>query len=380
MRYIWQHIKIILENYNGELPLALFLKNYYRQYPILGGRDRKLLTAMAYSWYRCSKGIVTRGGETTIEEKVKISLQICNSDAFASLPQTDSISLNETSFSRDLLFPFDIPFSNGITKNEWLQSMQSQPDLFIRIRKDKGKVISLLNEKNIPVNYITDTCIALPNGTKVDEILPAESYVVQDAASQKTGTFFHPKKNGLWYDCCAGAGGKSLLLKDMEPGVRLTVSDKRDSIIHNLQKRFRQYGHVLPVAHITDAGNAAELNKILGNKQFDHIICDAPCSGSGTWARTPEQLYFFDPAVIEKYQALQRQIAINVLHYLKDGGSLIYITCSVFRAENEEIAAEIIKQTGLTIIESQLINGISIKADSMFIAVMGKGLHGDSIF
>ena len=372
MRYIWQHINTIIETYNGSLPLALFLKDYFKRHPILGSRDRKLLSAMAYSWYRCSKG-VNLIGETTIESKLKICMELCN---YKSIPAPPLPAGNETAietpFHLNYLFAYDMALSGGIGKEDWLGSMLLQPELFIRVRKDKGKIISLLNEKEIPLKFISDTCIALPNGTKIEEILPAESYVVQDASSQQTGTFFKPKKNEQWFDCCAGAGGKSLLLKDMEPGVRLTVSDKRESIIHNLQKRFRQYGHILPAAHITDAANKDQFHKTLGNRRFDHIICDAPCSGSGTWARTPEQLYFFKPTALDKYTALQKDIAVNVSHYLKDDGRLIYITCSVFKAENEDVVHTVTKETGLQLVEYQLINGISIKADSMFVAVMKK--------
>ena len=367
MRYILQHIHTITENYKGDVPLSHFLKNYFRQYPILGSRDRKTLSAMAYSWYRCAKGI---GNDVAFHELMAKWLtenKLLNTSLTELL--TDNSSLP---FDLDNLFPYDAELSEGITRQAWLTSMLVQPDLFIRIRKDKGKIISLLNNQQIPFTFITDDCLALPNGAKIDALLPEDTYVVQDASSQQTGTYFTPVKNEAWYDCCAGAGGKSLLLKDIEPGVRLTVSDRRESIIHNLLQRFKQYRHTAPVTHITDVANKEALYEKLGGKQFDHIICDAPCSGSGTWARTPEQLYFFKQESIQEFAALQQKIAINVSGHLKAGGRLIYITCSVFKEENEEVVAEIIKQTGMQIINMQIINGINIKADSMFIAVLKK--------
>ena len=371
MRYIWQHIQAIIEAYKGDLPLAHFLKNYYKQHPILGSRDRKLLSAMGYSWYRCSRGIEGR------EWLNGLMAQWLNAPGqFKNFSLDAWLEEAEIPFDSEALFPFDVLLSGGITRDEWLQSMLVQPDLFIRIRKDKGKLISLLNGQNIPSADITDTCLALPNGAKIDTLLPPDAYVVQDASSQKTGEFFKPHKNEQWYDCCSVAGGKSLLLKDMEPGVRLTVSDKRESIIHNLQQRFRQYRYELPVAHVTDVTNKEQLAKSLGGKQFDNIICDAPCSGSGTWARTPEQLYFFDPCTIDKFSSLQKTIAVNVSCHLKKGGRLIYITCSVFHRENEAVVAEVTKETGMKLIQQQLINGIGIKADSMFVAILSHSRDG----
>lgn len=367
MRYILIHITTIIETYKSELPLAHFLKHYFKQHPILGSRDRKMLSALAYSWYRCSKGLPA---DMKLQVKLQMCLRLCGIEI--ALPFVSEEALGEASFYLNALFPYETDLSAGITKEAWLASMLVQPNLFIRIRKDKGKAISLLNGAKIPFTFITDNCLSLPNGTKIDEILPSDIYVVQDASSQQTGDYFNAHKNELWYDCCSGAGGKSLLLKDAVPGVRLTITDKRESIIYNLQQRFRQYRHELPVAHITDVADRPQLDKALGTKQFDSIICDVPCSGSGTWARTPEQLYFFDSQSIDRFSLLQQTIATNVCSHLKPGGRLLYITCSVFMQENESVVEAVIQQTGLKLIQSQIINGISIGADSMFIAELQK--------
>jgi 16S rRNA (cytosine967-C5)-methyltransferase len=372
MRYIWQHTKAITDTYKGDLPLAHFLKSYFKQYPILGSRDRKMLSAMAYSWYRCSKGI---GSETTFEQATLKCLQLCGAGALWSNTkglQTEPAALPDMPFNVLSIFPHEAELSAGIARKEWLESMLVQPDLFIRLRKNNDSCLRLLTEKQMPFTVLPGNCIALPNGTKIDEILPPDSYVVQDASSQQTGTFFKPNPGDHWYDCCSGAGGKSLLLKDMEPTVALTISDARASIIHNLQQRFKLYGHKPPATYTIDLTSEAELSKALGNKQFDNIICDAPCTGSGTWARTPEQLYFFDPGAIAQFATRQKTITKNVSKYLKPDGKLFYITCSVFRAENEDVVSSIIKNTDLTLVRSQLINGIGIKADSMFIAELRK--------
>lgn len=372
MRYIWQHIVTITEAYDGSLPLTHFLKNYFRLHPVLGSRDRRIINAMTYAYYRCGKGV---DADAALEVRMKKCLELCNSELAGNTRLFDAG--NDTAgiaFEINSLFPYYIELSEGIDKQDWLTSMLMQPDLFIRVRKNKEKVMALLEQKEIPVTVINGSTLSLPNGAKIDSLLPEDAYAVQDASSQYTGTFFKPKKNEQWYDCCSGAGGKSLLLKDMEPEVKLTVSDKRESIIHNLKQRFRLYGHQLPVALIADVSNREQLSKALGNAQFDNIICDAPCSGSGTWARTPEQLYFFNPSSVGAFSRLQRSIVANVVKYLKPGGRLIYITCSVFRNENEDVVASIVKDTDCELITAQLINGIGIHADSMFVAVLRKGL------
>jgi len=106
------------------------------------------------------------------------------------------------------------------------------------------------------------------------------------------------------------------------------------------------------------------------NNTYDVILCDAPCTGSGTWSRTPEQLHFFDERKIESYAALQKKITSSVVPQLRPGGFFLYITCSVFRKENEEVA-EFIKnnKVDLELIKMELLKGYDKKADTLFVAL-----------
>jgi len=383
MQYIWEHIRTILDTYKGGAPLSYFLKNYFKQFPILGSRDRKILSEMAYNWYRCEKGMPP---EMPFEEKVIAALYLCGTQTkliepivegpLQSLwlsPGNDRIAVldkNGITFHLHDIFPNNYELSNGITTEEWQYSMLVQPDLFIRVRKKQERITTLLHQNGIVYQWLFENCLALPNGVAIDKILQADDYVVQDASSQMTGNVFQPKAGEEWYDCCAGAGGKSLLLKDMQPDIKLTVSDKRGTVLDNLEDRFRLYHHKLPESFLIDLTDEEQLELSFDDQKFDTIICDVPCTGSGTWARTPEQLYYFDPASLENVNNTQRTIATNVAKYLKPGGRLIYITCSVFKAENEDVVDHIVKETSLKLEHTELINGLDYKADSMFVSVL----------
>ncbi|WP_315817440.1 hypothetical protein [Paraflavitalea speifideaquila] len=89
------------------------------------------------------------------------------------------------------------------------------------------------------------------------------------------------------------------------------------------------------------------------------IIADVPCSGSGTWSRTPEQLYYFDPAGIVPYQELQKKIVGRVIKELAPGGHFLYITCSVFEGENEAVVQYIQEQFGLQVIKMELLKDMT---------------------
>jgi 16S rRNA (cytosine967-C5)-methyltransferase len=102
------------------------------------------------------------------------------------------------------------------------------------------------------------------------------------------------------------------------------------------------------------------------------VVCDVPCSGSGTWRRTPENLSEFNTKQIEEYARLQRKIVGNSLPFLKPGGTLVYITCSVFSAENRVNAEIIAAENGLKLKESGVIGGLKLNADYLYRAVLKK--------
>jgi 16S rRNA (cytosine967-C5)-methyltransferase len=155
------------------------------------------------------------------------------------------------------------------------------------------------------------------------------------------------------------------LFHDHFPGARLAVSDIRESILMNLQKRFKRAGiksYDWFVADVSSPGFDFQ-------KKFDLVICDAPCSGSGTWSRTPEQLFFFKEEKIEQYAHLQKQIVSNASKALKKNGCFLYITCSVFEKENEAMVKFIENSLPLQLKSMEYLKGYDKKADTLFVAL-----------
>lgn len=377
MHILQQHLEHILTQYTGRLPLHHFLKEYFRQHPKLGSRDRRGLSDAAYAWMRAGKALAkdTHG----IPEKRLAAMQLCGlrPKAFATFfpPDwsTDTAALpSDFHVALADLFPFDIPFSEGITKEDWTASLLRQPRLFLRIRHGHAQAEAALTSQGIPHEWLSESCLALPNGTQVEGLLPEDSYVVQDASSQACGALLQAKAGEHWWDCCAGAGGKSLLLSDKAPDSLLLATDLRESILQNLAARFRRYGLPLPEHKVLDASDADATQACIGQRRFEGIICDVPCSGSGTWARTPENACFFQSGQLAAYSDKQQKILNNAARYLAPGGHIIYITCSVFRTENEDVLETVAPKAGLRIVSTQLFNGIARQADSLFAAGLRK--------
>ena len=379
--------KDILSIYKGEEPLSSFLNKYFSANKKYGSKDRKQISHLCYCFFRLGKAVMN----TSIEEKMLTALFICSNESNeilstlkpewnekCKLPLNEKLLIINHSLLIQNNFPWKYELSEGIDHEKFCASFFIQPDLFLRLRPGKEKsVIQKLQQAGIEFNMISETCLALPNASKIDGILELDKeIVIQDFNSQKTGEFIKSqilnlKSEITVWDCCAGSGGKSIMIYDIGSKIELAVSDKRESILANLKKRFNKAGIRNHKSFIADLSQKKSEIKDL---RSEIIIADVPCSGSGTWSRTPEQLYFFDENEIDRYAALQKKIVSNAIPYLKPGGSFIYITCSVFKKENEEVVTFIRESFQLKLKQMEVLKGYDRKADSMFIAVFGKDL------
>jgi 16S rRNA (cytosine967-C5)-methyltransferase len=255
------------------------------------------------------------------------------------------------------IFPWNKQLSAGVDQDAFLKSYFIQPDLFIRVRKGfEQQVKTTLTKADVTFKDEGNNCLTLPNGTKLETLFPNQHWFeVQDHSSQQTARYFRPQKWENWWDACAASGGKSLLLHEQEPDLKLVVSDIRENILANLDERFRQAGLMKYQKKVLDLTQNSDF--IMHNYAFDGIILDAPCTGSGTWGRTPELITQFNTHRIEFFQRLQQSIARNVVKYLKPGKPLIYITCSAFKAENEDAVDFMVKELGLQLEEMQVLKG-----------------------
>lgn len=275
------------------------------------------------------------------------------------------------------LFPYVDRLSDGIDAEAFCKSHFIQPDLFLRIRPgNKEIVLQKLQAANLAFELKGEDCIALPNNSKVDEVVKLnKEAVVQDYSSQRVGVLLSNHKaefgNRRWnvWDCCAASGGKSIMVKDVLSAVDLTVSDVRESILINLKKRFADAGINRYKSFVADI--AADKYQLPADS-FDLIIADVPCSGSGTWGRTPEQMCYFQQSSIEAFSHLQKKISGNAMRQLKTGGYFLYITCSVYKQENEEVVKHLTDHHPMEIIQQEVIKGYHQKADTMFAALMRK--------
>ncbi len=377
----------VIQAYPGHPPLAAFLKLFFRQYPQMGSKDRKWVSHLVYAYFRC-KQVLAPTEFLTQQIAWAHGLLVQTPDAMTALLPNDFQAIIPESTAHKLrflrkdslaLFPWMDEVSKAIEPEEFATSHLQQPAVFIRTRPGKNKqVLQALQQADIPVQLIRDDILHVPSNANIDKLITLDrDAVIQDRSSAQIYDAILPaiRKGRTTYplvvwDCCAASGGKSILLTDLlSPQIiQLTATDVRSTILYNLQQRFHRAG----IKHYTHYVKDLALSPSEDVNRFDIILADVPCSGSGTWGRTPEQLAFFDAKTIPNFQQLQRRIVEHALPALKAGGLLIYSTCSVFEAENEAQVNWMQEALGINLLQQQYVTGYSLQADSLFVALLQK--------
>jgi 16S rRNA (cytosine967-C5)-methyltransferase len=376
----------VLNSYSGEFPLHSWLKNFFRENPQMGSRDRKQVSEMVYCYFRLGHSLKN----ISKEERIIVGLFLCNHEKEQILEhlhpewhaQIEARIENKLEIIRSAfpvfdpmeIFPWKNLLSTGIDHKAFCISFLEKPKLFIRIRPGQEKSIKAKLEKHNlefldadPDSILPFKVYSFAGATKLDDVFfMNREAVVQDLGSQSTALFMKldEKIEKEAWDCCAGSGGKSILLADLFPGCRLTVSDVRESILKNLSVRFKEAGmdtFRLFKADLTDQND-------LPRQSYNFIVADLPCTGSGTWSRNPESLYYFNPDSISGYRQRQEKILSNLTGRLKTGGTLVYITCSVFSDENEWVTSFASSSGILRLEKQEMITGYEKAADSMFVS------------
>jgi 16S rRNA (cytosine967-C5)-methyltransferase len=318
----------LIAAYHGEEPLAIYLKKYFAANKKHGSKDRKNISALCYAHFR-------------------------------------NVATN---------FPLADKISGQVDADKFLASHQIQPLLFIRIRPwQKEKVIQKLQAAQIEYMEVNENAFAFVNTTSLQNVLELnKEAVIQDLNSQALAELLflvptsveHPIQ--VW-DACAASGGKTILMFDTMSNIRMHLSDVRESILFNADKRLQEAGIRPASLQEIDLTQAFDIKK-----PFDFVFADVPCSGSGTWGRTPEQLAYFTEVQLNKYTKLQAQILQNIIPTVKLNGHLLFATCSVYKDENEKNVAALLATGKFKVVKQQYFIGYEKQADTLFGALLEK--------
>ncbi len=367
----------ILKGYSCGLPFAVYLKNFFKRDKKYGSRDRKRIADLCYSYLRLGRSSL----QYTLEDQVIIGYFLTHSsdEGFLVLLKPELVPFVQEAlplklerlkhffplFDAEKIFDFGAALSDGVDGKE----------LFLRIRPGKlNQVLKVVETSGLGYDQLQDDTLKITAGSKIDGMLEIDrDCVVQDISSQHCGNMLDliPQPDTIW-DACAGSGGKSIMLHDRFPSSRLYVSDIRDDILVELTRRL-QLAQLKPqgvfCVDLTNSLSSQVAYSHLPDGVVDLVVADVPCTGSGTWRRSPEWLRCFQDDELEEYSSRQLSIVLNLSKHVKPGGYFLYITCSVFREENEDLVEQILLKTPFKLIKQQLFSGVSLGGDTLFAAL-----------
>lgn len=217
-----------------------------------------------------------------------------------------------------------------------LKSLKKIPYMSVRVntlKYSEKEFEELLKKENINIIKKVDTVYYIDSGAVIyfDEFVSGK-IIAQDAASYLSVKTLDPKKGETVLDTCSAPGSKTVLIGEfMENSGEILALDIYPHKIKLIESNANKMGIDIIKAIKMDARKVKEQGK-----KFDKILVDAPCSGYGVIRKKPEALYNKNMENVEDLSSLQYEILESASSILKDGGTLVYSTCTITKEENTE--------------------------------------------
>ncbi len=350
------HLFQLLKRYeNQHLALDLFLSQYFKANKALGSKDRQLIAHAVYGMSRFKLLLdYLAGPAPNWEQRYAI---------FRSFQPNSYLSVNTIPLHVRVSFPEELftllKDAYGEEKAiELCQISNTEAPIAVRINPLKTTRAEMLSKWQ--AEYDVVPCEHSPFGIQFKKRVPLTSFPefkegffeIQDEASQLAAALVKVKPQELALDYCSGAGGKTLGFAHLMKNTgQVFLHDIRANILEQARKRLKragiQNGQFLPAGHLA-------LGKL--KKKMDWVLVDAPCTGTGTLRRNPDQKWRFSVEMLERLVGQQRMIFEKGLSYLKPGGKIVYATCSMLPAENERQIEHFMKVYDLKLVDQPFVS------------------------
>jgi 16S rRNA (cytosine967-C5)-methyltransferase len=216
-----------------------------------------------------------------------------------------------------------------------LVALQARGPLDLRVNAQKStlkQVQAALAQDDIETSTVDDIPDALRVNSNPRRVALSKAYQsgqveIQDAGSQAVVRAVPMEGVSLVLDYCAGGGGKTLgLAARADAKVRFHAYDKNKARMNDLPERAKRAGISVRVLDV-------DPTKV--KKQYDLVLLDVPCSGTGAWRRNPDGKWRFSEADLHDLQLIQADILTKTQALVAKDGTLAYVTCSLLHEENE---------------------------------------------
>jgi 16S rRNA (cytosine967-C5)-methyltransferase len=336
-------------------PAEKALTGWARRSRFAGSKDRAAIRDHVFGALRCLRSYAALGGVRTgrglmigaLRAEGQDPAELFTGEGHAPAPLTgpeltprspdDAEAMNLP----DWLIPL-FQDSLGDQAAAVAQTLQSRAPVMLRVNLRKGtrdQAIRALAAEDIAAvpAQISDTALIVTEGAR--KVNNAQAYRAGLVELQDGGSLALVDKLGLEtgqrvLDYCAGGGGKTLAMAGRIQG-KFCAHDANPRRLKDLPERARRAGvrvQLLEGAHLPKQA------------PFDIVLCDAPCSGSGSWRRSPEGKWALTPQSLAELNGIQDDILDKSQGLVGPSGQLVYATCSVLRAENEDRIAAFVSR------------------------------------
>ena len=341
-------IEILDEILAGQ-PAEKALTNWGRRSRFAGAKDRAAIRDHVFDALRCRRSFAALGGSETGRGLMIGELRAANKDlseifsgvdhAPAAISAAEQAAWREPDVGAEAL---DMP--------DWLYELLTQQmgkdqaeatcgalrrraPVWLRVALRRGSredAAAMLLDEGILTRPHPDVKTALEVTENARKVQNSSAYTggfveLQDASSQAAVLALpDPAGSASALDYCAGGGGKSLALADI--GYAVDAHDIAPARMKDIPERAARAGVEINVRN--------GLQPIA--EEYDLVFVDAPCSGSGTWRRTPEAKWTLTPERLDELCEIQQDVLGKAAKLVRPGGYLAYATCSILRIENED--------------------------------------------
>ena len=336
---VWE---LISEIFKDKIPADNIINAYVRERKYIGSKDRRFITETVWKIIRNRRKLVFDAG---LDEPRRVLLTYLQDEDFDLLCGGEyglaPLSKEEKEWLKrrnEEVYPAAVEAEcpdwlfDKVKDIHLLKALNEPASADLRLNKgSRARVIEQLQGEGL---YFVPTPYS-PIGIRSAERVNLNNCVaykegvieVQDEASQLAAILADVRPEHKIIDYCCGAGGKSLTMAFlMNRQGKIQIHDINRSRLEAVKER----------AVRLDVKNL-EIIEEVGDRDYDRFVVDAPCSGTGTWRRSPDAKYRLTPETLKELNKTQAELLEKAFNRIRRGGRVVYITCSILRDENEDI-------------------------------------------
>lgn len=336
---VWE---LISEIFKDKIPADNIINAYVRERKYIGSKDRRFITETVWKIIRNRRKLVFDAGSNEPRRVLLTYLQdedfdlLCGGEyGLAPLSKEEKEWLkrrNEEVYPAAVEAECPDWLFDKVKDIHLLKALNEPASADLRLNKgSRARVIEQLQGEGLYFVPMPYSPIGIRSAERVNLnncVAYKEGVIeVQDEASQLAAILADVRPEHKIIDYCCGAGGKSLTMAFlMNRQGKIQIHDINRSRLEAVKER----------AVRLDVKNLEIIDEV-GDRDYDRFVVDAPCSGTGTWRRSPDAKYRLTPETLKELNKTQAELLEKAFNHIRRGGRVVYITCSILRDENEDI-------------------------------------------